>query len=63
MNSDCNDNPDVLIVKGNKGLVVYNDEFAEDWWFVYSGNKDLTGFICDEQRERAKEILKSFEGE
>lgn len=58
MLSDCNDNPKVCIVKNSKGLVVDNNDHEMESFLVYSGNYDLTGFICDKQKARAEQIIK-----
>ena len=59
MLNDGNDNPcvDMMI---NKGLfTISSDKDFYDNWFVYEGNLDGTGFICEKSKSKAMKMLTS----
>jgi hypothetical protein len=57
MLSDCNDNPTVRFFHGGKFMDMTDDEDGRGSWFVYSGNIDGTGFICDDMKREAMSLL------
>ena len=59
MLNDSSDNPCVdMMVNGNYITVCASDDddFCSNW-FVYAGRKDLTGFICNVTKNKAKQFL------
>ena len=59
MLNDSNVNPCVDMLVNGKYIAVCAsdcDDFCSNW-FVYAGRKDLTGFICDVTRNKAKQFL------
>ena len=59
MLNDNNDNPCVDMMVNGKYIAVCasdTDDFCNNW-FVYAGRKDLTGFICDVTKNKAKQFL------
>ena len=57
MLNDDNDNPCVdMLIKGKFISVCAHDDYCENW-FVYAGNKNLSGFICHVAKNKAKQIL------
>lgn len=57
MLNEGGENPCVdMLVKGELVTVESHQDFSDNW-FVYSGNKDLTGFICHAKKNKAKQML------
>jgi hypothetical protein len=59
MLNNSSDNPCVdMMINGKYITVCANDtnDFCSNW-FVYAGTKDLTGFICDVTKNKAKQFL------
>lgn len=56
MLEQTSDNPLVeFTLDGRKFRLRSNEEGYS--WLVYSGDLDLTGFICEESRQKAKHVL------
>lgn len=54
-----NENPRVALHLKTGDVVLTHREDYYDWWLVYAGNKDLTGFLPQEGhiRLKAKKLL------
>ena len=60
MLDDCDQQPNILVHLKDKDVKInYMDNFC-DKWYVYSGKKDLTGFLPQEEdiRQKAIKLLK-----
>lgn len=53
MLSDEHENPAVMFSFDGKDIELDHKNGLIDSWFVYEGNQDGTGFICDESRRIA----------
>jgi len=61
LNND-NENPCVdMFIDGKFIAVCAHNDYCENW-FVYAGQKDLSGFICNVTKNKAKQFLARLEG-
>ena len=59
MMSHCDDNPTVCIkLPTGENLMVSNSTDEDNIWLVYAGDIDMTGFICDNVKTKAKKLMK-----
>lgn len=61
MLSDEDENPVVRFYNKEDYIDISDSESGMGSWIVYSGNKDLTGFINDKSKEAAKQILEGLQ--
>mgnify|MGYP003631518827 CR=1 FL=1 len=64
MMSHCNDDPTVCIkLPTGENLMVSDSTDGDNIWLVYAGDIDMTGFICDNVKTKAKKLMKENNNE
>ena len=60
MLSGCHENPTVRFYNGEDFIDITDGQSGRGSWIVYEGNKDGTGFINEESKRQAEQLIGGF---